>query len=261
MTTMTQTSEKVDFQELEIKVKQMYRDVALEPEVEYHFEMGRALAERLGYPASLLDRLPEDAIKSFAGVGYHFQMANISPGDQVVDLGSGSGMDAFMAALETDEIGKVTGIDMTPEQLQKAEGLKQEYGFHQVEFVNARIEELPLESDSADVVISNGVVNLSARKSKVFEEAYRVLRPGGRLAISDIVSTVPLSESIKANTDLWAACIGGAMQEDEYLGLIVDAGFKIVHLKTNPYKFLSGGAKGATEDYGIQSISLLAFKR
>jgi ubiquinone/menaquinone biosynthesis C-methylase UbiE len=188
-------------------------------------------------------------------------MANITPGDRVVDLGSGSGTDAFMAALETDEIGKVIGIDMTFEQLEKAEELKKQFGFEQVEFVKGYIEELPLESESADIVISNGVINLSARKAKVFREAARVLKAGGRLAISDIVSIIPLSESIKSNTDLWAACIGGAMQEDEYLQLIEEAGFKLVHLKTNPYEFLSGGAKGATEDYGIRSISLLAIKQ
>ena len=261
MTTMTQTSDKVNFKELEIKVKKVYKDVALRPEEAYHFEMGRNLAERLGYPARQLDHLPQDAINSFAGVGYHFKMANITPGDRVVDLGSGSGTDAFMAALETDEIGKVIGIDMTFEQLEKAEKLKKQYGFEQVEFVKGYIEELPLESESADIVISNGVINLSARKAKVFREAARVLKPGGRFAISDIVSIIPLSESIKSNTDLWAACIGGAMQEDEYLELIEEAGLKLVHLKTNPYEFLSGGAKGATEDYGIRSISLLAIKQ
>jgi ubiquinone/menaquinone biosynthesis C-methylase UbiE len=261
MTTLTQTTDKVNFKELELKVKNVYRDVALKPEANYHFEMGRALAERLGYPSSQLDHIPEDAIKSFAGVGYHFKMANITPGDHVVDLGSGSGMDAFLAALETDEIGKVTGIDMTFEQLEKAEELKKQYGFQQVEFVKGYIEDLPLESESADIVISNGVINLSARKAKVFREASRVLKQGGRFAISDIVTSIPLSKTIKSNAELWAACIGGAMHEEEYLDLIVDAGFKIVHFKTNPYEFLSGGAKGATKDYGIQSISLLAINQ
>ena len=130
-----------------------------------------------------------------------------------------------------------------------------------MEFIKGYIEDLPLESESADIVISNGVINLSARKAKVFREAARVLKPGGRLAISDIVSVFPLSESIKSNTDLWAACIGGAMQKYDYLDLIEDAGFKLIHLKTNPYEFLSGGAKGATEEYGIQSLSLLAIKQ
>lgn len=261
MTTKTQTSDKVSFKELELKVKKVYKDVALRPEETYHFEMGRGLAERLGYPASLLDHIPQDALKSFAGVGHHFRMANITPGDRVVDLGSGSGTDAFLAALETDVIGKVYGIDMTFEQLEKAEKVKNEYGFDHVEFIKGYIEELPFESESADIVISNGVINLSARKAKVFREAARVLKPGGRLAISDIVSVVPLSESIKSNVDLWAACIGGAIQKYEYLDLIEDAGFKLIHLKTNPYEFLSGGAKGATEEYGIQSLSLLAIKQ
>jgi SAM-dependent methyltransferase len=261
MTTITQSIAKLDFIELELKVKKMYRGVALKPEESYHFEMGRALAERLGYPASILDELPEDAIKSFAGVGYHFQLADIGLGEHVVDLGSGSGMDAFLAARQVGKTGKVTGIDITVEQLAKAEGLKKQHGYHQVQFKQANIEEIPLRAESADVVISNGVINLSPRKSKIFMEASRVLKPGGRFVISDIVSAMPLSREIKADSDLWAACVGGAMQETRYTNRIENAGLDIVEIKTNPYEFLSGGAQGATRDYGIKSISLLAIKK
>lgn len=261
MTTITQSIGKFNLKELEVKVKKMYRDVALKPDGSYHFEMGRALAERLGYPAGMLDQLPEDAIKSFAGVGYHFQLAGIAPGDHVVDLGSGSGMDTFLAATLVGKTGKVSGIDMTTEQLAKAERLKKHYGYRQVHFHEANIEDLPLEAESADVVISNGVINLSPRKTKVFLEASRILKPGGRFVISDIVSALPLSRVIKTNSDLWAACVGGAMQEGRYVNRIENAGLDVLEIKTNPYEFLSGGAIGATRDYGIRSISLLAIKK
>jgi ubiquinone/menaquinone biosynthesis C-methylase UbiE len=116
-------------------------------------------------------------------------------------------------------------------------------------------------SGSIDAVISNGVINLSSEKAKVFTEAARVLKSGGKLAISDIVTTVKLPENISCNATLWAACIGGAMQEDEYLSLIKQAGMDIIEVKDNPYSFISNSAKGATADYGIKSVSVLAIKR
>ena len=254
----TETKNPVNRQELEEKVKNIYREVALHPEVTYHFEMGRALAERLGYPQNMLDQLPSTAIDSFAGVGYHFDLAGLKPGEHVADLGSGSGMDTFHAALQVGESGKVTGIDMTQEQLDKASALREQCDFKNVLFCKAYIENLPIVSDSMDVVISNGVINLSAEKARIFQEAARVLKPSGRLAISDIVTTVPLPESISCNAGLWAACIGGAMERNEYYKLITDAGLKIVAEKVNPYEFLSKSAKGATRDYGIKRISILA---
>jgi ubiquinone/menaquinone biosynthesis C-methylase UbiE len=251
---------QVDRLELEQKVKEMYREVALHPEVTYHFEMGRRLAEKLGYPRQLLDLIPSEAIQSFAGVGYHFDLADLKKGEYVVDLGSGSGMDAFFAALQVGDGGEVIGIDMTPEQLAKANTLRDQYGFHQVVFHKSYIETLPVIPESMDVVISNGVINLSGQKSSVFQEASRVLKPGGRLALSDIVTMRQLPESICCNATLWAACIGGAMQKDDYYTLINNAGLKLVEEKVNPYEFLSKSAKGATRDYNIQSISILAVK-
>jgi arsenite methyltransferase len=260
MTTIAESNAKLNFKELELKVKTMYRDVAQKPGASYHFELGRSLAERLGYPSDLLDRLPANAVKSFAGVGYHFDLAAIVQGEHVVDLGSGSGLDAFLAASLVGKTGKISGIDMTLEQLQQAESLRKQYGYRQVQFHEAYIEELPLEAESADVVISNGVINLSPRKSKVFLEAARVLKPGGRFAVSDIVSCQPLPRRIKANSDLWASCVGGAMEEGRYINRIENAGLEVMEVRTNPYEFLSSSAKEATGDYGIKSISLLAVK-
>lgn len=261
MNSVLEQSKKVNAQELELKVKDMYRKVAQNPEVEYHFEMGRALAERLGYPKDALDYIPTDAIASFAGVGYYFDFAKLQKGEAVVDLGSGSGMDVFYAAHEVGTSGEVIGIDMTPEQLDKARDLRDKYGFDQTSFHHSYIEKLPVVNDSIDAVISNGVINLSSNKARVFEEAARVLKKGGRLVLSDIVTTEKLPENISCDATLWAACIGGAIQVDEYKILIEEAGFTITEVKDNPYAFISNGAKGATKDYGIKSISVLAEKK
>jgi arsenite methyltransferase len=259
---MSTTQQALDTQELEQRVKQMYREVAEEPGKEFHFETGRRLAERLGYPAAELDAVPTPAIDSFAGVGYYFDLAAIAPGDTIVDLGSGSGMDSFLAARQTGEAGRVFGIDMTEAQLAKACRLATEHGFANVEFVNAHIEQLPLGEGSADVVISNGVVNLAPDKTKVFAEAARVLRPGGRLAVADIVTAAQLPEGITCDAALWAACIGGAMQRDDYRGAIETAGFDIEELNENDqYRFVSERADDATRKYGVKSISLLAIRR
>lgn len=248
-----------DAGELESKVKAMYRDVAEKPHGDYHFEMGRALAERLGYPAADLDRIPSEAIDSFAGVGRYFHLADLKPGETVVDFGSGSGMDTFVAALKVGASGRVIGIDMTDAQRKKAESLRDRDGFRNVTYIKGYIEEVPLSSECADVVISNGVFNLSPDKPKVFREAARLLRLGGRMAIADIVADVKMPETITCNTTLWAACIGGAAQRDEYRSMIEAAGFRIVTIEENlAYKFISDRALGATKKYGVKSVSLLA---
>jgi arsenite methyltransferase len=250
----------VDTQELETKVKDMYRHVAEEPDGAYHFEVGRVLAERLGYPSGVLDLIPAAAIESFAGVGYFFDLAELRDGERVIDLGSGSGMDAFFAASEVGAGGRVVGVDFTTEQLEKARRLASDGDFEQVEFRDGRIESLPAEPEDFDCVISNGVINLAPEKDLVFAEAARVLRTGGRLAIADIVSEQELKESIVCDADLWASCIGGAAQEDAYRGAIERAGLRIEEIRQNPYEFISDRARDASSKYGVKSVSLLAIK-
>ncbi|MGH8872222.1 MAG: methyltransferase domain-containing protein [Acidimicrobiia bacterium] len=250
----------VDAPELEAKVKAMYRAVAEDPGGSYHFELGRELAERLGYPASTLDQIPVGAVESFAGVGYFFDLADLKKGEHVLDLGSGSGMDVLFAALQVGESGRVVGVDMTSEQLAKAERLRAEAGFEQVTFTDGHIEDLPFPEVSFDVVISNGVINLAPDKRRVFAEAARVLRPGGRLAIADIIAEVELTPQIVANTDLWASCIGGAAQQDAYQEAIEAAGLRLELMKKNRYRFLSDQAKNACQRYGVKSVSALARK-
>jgi SAM-dependent methyltransferase len=251
----------VDVKDLETKVQDMYREVAENPLGEFHFEMGRALAERLGYPAAELDRIPAESIESFAGVGYFFQFAALKPGECVVDLGSGSGMDTFLAALAVGREGRVIGIDMTDAQRRKAERLRDRDGFDRVDYRKGYIEEVPVESGTADCVISNGVINLAPDKGRVFREAARLLKPGGRLAIADIVTTTPLPESVVCNATLWAACIGGALQVDAYRREIDEAGLTLVSQAENSsYGFISDRAQGAVKKYGVKSVSLLARK-
>lgn len=252
-------SESLDTDKLERKVKSMYRDVAESSDAEFHFETGRDLAEHLGYDPENLEYVPDAAIDSFAGVGYYFDLATLDPGEDVLDLGSGSGMDAFIAGLHVTETGTVTGIDMTREQIEKGRDLAAANGFHNVDFRHGYIESLPFEDGSFDAVISNGVINLSAEKDRVFQEAFRVLRPGGRLAISDIISDEQMPESIKANADLWAACIGGAEQVDRYIDLVEAAGFDVVTVNENTnYEFVSEQAANACSTYGVKSVSLVA---
>lgn len=253
------TPRTLDTQDLEVQVKEVYRAVAEHPERQFHFETGRTLAERVGYPLEDLDAIPAQAIDSFAGVGYSLDLAEPRPGETVVDLGSGSGMDSFLAARAVGNQGRVIGIDMTDAQLRKAERLAGEAGFGNVEFREAHIDKLPLEDASVDLVISNGVINLAPDKAAVFAEAARVLRPGGRLAISDIVTATQLPEGVTCNASLWAACIGGAMQRDDYTASIERSGFVIEAVRENDqYRFLSDQAVNATETYGVRSVSIRA---
>jgi arsenite methyltransferase len=256
MSTPTRT---LDTQELEQRVKHMYEEVARDPDREFHFETGRALAERLGYPAAELDRIPAQAIDSFAGVGHFLDLAAIAPGDAVLDLGSGSGMDSFLAALATGPDGRVVGVDMTDAQLAKAGRLAGEFGFANVEFRRGHIEEPPVDEREFDCAISNGVINLSPDKAAVFAAVARALRPGGRLALADIVTTRQLPDGVTCDASLWAACIGGAMQRDAYREAIEAAGLEIEQWRENPqYRFVSERADNAVRKYGVTSVSLLA---
>lgn len=252
------TTGRLDTADLETRVKAMYEEVALTPERTFHFETGRRLAEHLGYPAHDLDSIPAEAVESFAGVGYFLDLAGIRPGEVVLDLGSGSGTDSFLAAVAAGPDGAVIGVDMTDAQLAKATRLASSAGFTNASFLAGRIERPPVVAGSVDVVVSNGVVNLSPDKPAVFRAAAAALRPGGRLALADIVTASRLPEGVTCDASLWAACIGGAAQRDEYLAMIADAGFTVEVVRENDYRFVSDRALGATTTYGVTSISLLA---
>lgn len=254
-------SSLVDRAEIERQVQEVYRSVARDPQAPQHFETGRALALRLGYPDRLLGLVPDAAVDSFAGVGYHLDLAALRPGDHVLDLGSGSGTDAFGAAVCVGATGRVVGVDFTDAQVARGTSLAESGDFANVEFLEAGIDDLPFDDESFDVVLSNGVINLSPVKNRVFEEAARVLRPGGRLAISDIVSATPLKESTRRNTELWAACIAGAIPESSYVDALAGAGFAVSTTRGNDYRFLSDRARDACATYGVESKSISARKQ
>lgn len=198
-------STPVDAAALREEVKKKYRDVAVKPHDTYHFHTGRPLAARLGYDVKAVDALPDAAVESFAGVANPFSLRDLEPGERVVDLGSGGGFDCFIAAGKVGPTGQVVGVDMTEEMLAKARKTAHTMGLSNVAFREGILERLPVENGWADVVISNGVLNLCADKQQVFSEIQRVLRPGGHLQFADIANGKPVPASAVANIDLWTA--------------------------------------------------------
>lgn len=219
-------------------------------------ESGGGVAEALGYQSSELDSIPPDARGSSFGCGNPLAFAEVMPGETVLDLGSGGGIDCFLAAQRVGDLGKVIGLDMTQEMVEKARKTAAENGYRNVEFRLGKIEEMPVESGTVDWVISNCVINLSPEKEKVFAEAYRVLKPGGKLLISDVVAE-GLPEDIRQDISAWASCVAGAVTEDEYLAMIRDAGFEQVSIVDRvDYVTPSGN-----EPYRLSSIRVRGVKR
>lgn len=189
---------------LKDEIVRMYQEVADNPASEFHFFHGREAAERFGYASEWLDSAPPGAVASFAGVGNPHERAQLRPGETVLDLGSGAGLDAIIAARAVGPSGKLIGVDLNPAMCVKAQAHAAESGTA-MECRKGRMEEIPVADASVDVVISNGVINLSFRKRRVVQEIFRVLKPGGRLSITDIVSAKQLSQSIVNDPKLWAS--------------------------------------------------------
>ena len=187
-------------------------------------------AKMIGYSDGELKGLPDSVTGTVAGCGNPTALANLQEGEVVLDLGSGGGIDAFLAAKKVGPKGKVIGVDMTEEMVQLAKENAERMKVENVEFRLGEIENLPVEDGAVDVLISNCVINLSPDKDKVFGEAFRVLRPGGRMLISDIVSQGELPEEIRENLEMWAACVAGALDEKLYLQKIMNAGFEKVEV-------------------------------
>ncbi len=187
-------------------------------------------AKMIGYSDGELKGLPDSVTGTVAGCGNPTALADLREGDVVLDLGSGGGIDAFLAAKKVGPKGKVIGVDMTEEMVQLAKENAERMKVENVEFRLGEIENLPVEDGAVDVIISNCVINLSPDKDKVFSEAFRVLRPGGRMLISDIVSQGELPDEIRENLEMWAACVAGALDEKVYLQKIMNAGFEKVEV-------------------------------
>lgn len=253
---MIATAEQRDI--IRTAVRAMYTDVAGEPERTFHFPTGRSACLAVGYPADLLDRIPAGAVESFAGVGYPFAAGVIRPGDTVLDIGSGSGTDLLIARLLTGPAGRAIGLDVTPAMRRKLKRNAATAGVD-VEVLAGDAESIPLPDASVDVVTSNGVLNLVPDKAAAMAEIGRVLRPGGRVQIADIVLDVPPSAACRSKPELWAECIVGATRPDEYTAHLVAGGVEWVEILSRHDYFAhsaSAETRGVAASFGAEAIVL-----
>lgn len=260
----TSSIKPIDETSISEAVQEMYEEVAAHPTKEFHFPTGRNSCLVLGYPEDELDLLPEDAVEPFAGVGYPFLADVIEPGDTVLDVGSGSGVDALIAARKTGADGHVYGVDMTPAMIDRAEANIRETNVRNIQLIEGTAGDLPLDDGSVDVVTSNGVFNLVPDKETAFREANRVLKPGGHIQIADIVLTEAVSAESKADPELWAECIVGAEPTGVYLDLIRSAGFdEVVVLDRLDYfaRSPNESTRKAAEGLGAHTVVLTGQKR
>jgi arsenite methyltransferase len=258
-----QSPEGFDAQRLRARVLETYDQVAREPEAQYHFHRGPSYAvELLAYDAKELAELPEEATARFAGVGNPHRIGLIREGDVVLDHACGAGTDLLIAARKVGPGGKVIGVDMTPAMRAVAQLAARKAGLEaRVEIREGVFEELPVEDESVDVVISNGVLNLAPDKVRVFTEIHRVLKPGGRLFLSDVVVQRELRLETRKNPELWAACIAGALWEPELLELAAHANLRNAQILERFMCFRGTSAeKRVSRDLDIQAVNLFARK-
>lgn len=259
---MTQTvaPPAVDLADLRASIRAEYAAVATEPDRGFHFHTGHHLAAILGYPQEWIEALPPGAAVSMAGTGNPFALGDIGPGERVVDCGSGAGADALIAARLVGPSGQVIGVDMTPEMLAKARANATESGLTNVEFREGVLEALPVDTGWADVVISNGVLNLVPDKAAALAEMYRVLRPGGRLQAADIVLERPVSASSKQDVTLWTGCIAGGLLADELRDLISAAGFRTVEVAPGGDIFAGAPQASNAAAFGTRGAGIRAWR-
>ena len=259
MSTTSTPTLAVDPEALRASVRDKYKHVALDPQGRFHFHTGRPLARLLGYDQDLVDALPDRAVESFAGVACPFSLRPLGEDDRVVDVGSGGGFDAVVAASLVGPRGRVVGVDMTPEMLAKARETARSLGLDHLEFREGIAEALPVDDGWADVVIANGVLNLVADKVGVFAEIARVLRPGGRVQFADITVGKTVPEAAVCDIDLWTDCIAGGQSRDGWEALLRDAGFDGVEVGEPVDAF--GGAPGEASARRFDVVAHVFFAR
>jgi SAM-dependent methyltransferase len=210
------------------------------------------------YPIDLLTTVPSDVASTSYGCGDPITLASLKPGQTVLDLGSGAGLDCILAAQKVGETGHVIGVDMTPEMIERAQANAQRVNLKNIEFRLGYLENLPVDDNTVDVIISNCVVNLSPDKGKVFNEAFRVLAPGGKLAVSDIVTEGPIPEVVKQSLSAWAGCVAGAVEAEDYIGMMKSVGFS--DITVTPVFFDKETVDSALADMG-NAIDLSSISR
>jgi arsenite methyltransferase len=258
---MTQAAEPiVDLEALRSSIRDEYAVVATDPGRGFHFHTGRPLAGRLGYPDAWIDALPPEAVDSMAGTGNPFSLGEIRPGERVVDAGSGGGADSLIAARLVGRGGRVIGVDMTPEMLAAARRAATLAGLDTVEFRTGYLESLPVEDGWADVVISNGVLNLVPDKAAAVAEMHRVLRPGGRVQLADILLARPVSDGAKSDVSLWTGCIAGGLLEAELASLFIAAEFSDVEVIRGGDVFAGAPQHSNAAAYGTIGVGLRAVR-
>ena len=248
----------VDIDALRASIRAEYAAVAAEPDRGFHFHTGYRLAAILGYPADWIEALPPGAVASMAGTGNPFQLGEIAAGERVVDCGSGSGTDTLIAGRLVGPTGWVIGVDMTPEMLAKARANAVEAGLPNVEFRAGVLERLPVETAWADVIISNGVLNLVPDKATALAEMHRVLRPGGRLQLTDITLDRSVSGASKQEVSLWTGCIAGGLLADELQDVVARAGFREIELIGGGDVFADAPQASNAAAYGTRGVGIRA---
>jgi arsenite methyltransferase len=250
----------INIEELRESIREEYSAVANEPERGFHFHTGRKLAGILGYQDEWLDKLPASAIESMAGTGNPFSLGELKLGEYVIDCGSGAGTDSLIAAQMVGPSGHVIGVDMTPEMLSKARHNALEAGMTNVEFREGYLESLPVPDAWADVVISNGVLNLIPDKEAALLEMYRVLKSGGRIQIADIALQKPVPEDAKSDVTLWTGCIAGGLLKTQLERKVASAGFKNIEVLWGKDVFSGAPQHSDAAEFGTLGVTIRASK-
>ena len=250
----------LNVEELRDSIREEYSAVANEPQRGFHFHTGHKLARILGYQDKWLEGLPAGAIESMAGTGNPFSLGELKPGEHVVDVGSGAGADSLIAAQMVGPGGKVIGVDMTPEMLSKAKQNAIEAGNTNVEFREGYLESLPVPDAWADVIISNGVLNLVPDKEAALLEMFRVLKPGGRIQIADIALQKPVPEGSKSDVTLWTGCIAGGLLKAQLERKVMAAGFKEIEVTWGKDVFSGAPQHSDAAEFGTLGVTIRAQK-